>query len=96
MRCNNPELYYAAYEKAALTTFLNDNQNYQCISTFEQYVIKSAPSEVKKFIFETIFHQEKSHDSWDCSSEGIDFRLEERNRKYKMNLHTDDPPMSAW
>ena len=28
--------------------------------------------------------------------EFFDFRLEERNRKYKMNLHTDEPTMSDW
>ena len=96
VRCANPQLFYAAYEKASLTLFLNKNLNYQIISSFELYLLKSAPVEVKEFIFRTIFHRIKKHDSWDFSSEGLDYRMEEKNRKYKQNLYTDEPTMEDW
>ena len=96
VRCNNPALYYAAYEKLSLLTFLNNNVNYQCISCFKLYLIKMATKEVKQFIYQTMFHQEKTHQSWDCSCERLDYRLEERNRRFKMNLYTDNPSISDW
>ena len=96
VRCANPQLYYAAYEKASLTLFLNKNFNYQIISTFELYLIKQAPVEVRKYIYRTIIHRIKKHESWDCSSEGLDYRIEEENRKFKQNLYTEDPAMIDW
>jgi hypothetical protein len=96
VRCGNPELYYSAYERASLTLFLNKNLNYQIISSFEQYLISVAPSEVRQFIFRTIIHREKKHNSWDCSGEGLDYRMEEHNRNFKQNLYTKDPTMDDW
>ena len=74
-RCANPDLYYASLEQASLYLFLNNNFNYQILSSFELYMISVAPPPVKAFIYRTIFHRIKSHGSWDCSAEGLDYRL---------------------
>ena len=89
-------MYYAALEKSSLLCFLNKNSNYQIITTFELYLICVAPKEVSDFIFRTIFHWIHKHSSSDCSAEGMDYRLEEINRKFKNSLFTDDPTYNDW
>ena len=91
VRTCNIKMYYAALEKSSLLCFLNKNSNYQIITTFELYLIRVAPKEVRDFIFHTIFHRIHKHSSSDCSAEGMDYRLEEINRKFKNSLFTDDP-----
>ena len=96
IRCTNPELYYSAYQRASLITFINNNQNYQVISSFELYLIKCAPPEIKDFMYRILFQRIKKHQSWDSCSEDLDYRLEEKNRYFKQNLHTSDPTMDDW
>ena len=96
IRCANADLFFAAYQKASLTTFINNNINYQVISSFELYLIKCSPLPVKKYLDQILFQRIKSHNSWDSCSEGLDYRLEEKNRQFKQNLYTDDPTMDDW
>ena len=96
VRCANGPLYYAAYERCSLWTFLNKNSNYQIISSFELYLIEVAPKEVKDFIYRMIFHRNKKTASWDSSSEGLDYRMEERNKVIKQTLQNDNPTMDDW
>ena len=96
VRCSNGPLYYAAYERCSLWTFLNRNSNYQIISSFELYLIKVAPKEVKEFIYRMIFHRIKKHQTWDCSSEGLDYRMEEKNKLDKQTLQSDNPTIDDW
>ena len=63
IRCANPDLFYGAYQRASLSTFINNNQNYQVISSFELYLIKCAPKEVKDFLHRVLFQRIKKHDS---------------------------------
>ena len=71
LRCANPQLFFAAYHRSSLTLFINNNLNYQVISSFELYLIKCAPPPVKKFLYQVLFQRIKSHDSWDSCSEGF-------------------------
>lgn len=96
VRTCNAEMYYAALDKSSLVCFLNNNINYESITTFELYLIRVAPKKVKDFIFRTIFHRIHKHTSSDCSAEGLDYRLEEINKKFKNNLFTDDPTYTDW
>ena len=96
VRCANAALYYAAYEKCSLWSFLNKNTNYQIISCFELYVIQVAPKKVNEFIYSMIFHRIKKHKSWDCSSEGLDYRMEEKNKVIKQALQSENPTMEDW
>ena len=96
VRCANAPLYYAAYEKCSLWTFLNKNTNYQIISCFELYLIQVAPKEVKDFIYRIMFHRIKKHKSWDCSSQGLDYRMEEKNKIIKQALQTENPTIEDW
>lgn len=78
---------HCANQRASLSTFINNNQNYQVISSFELYLIKCAPREVKEFLYRVSFQRIKKHESWDSCSEGLAYRLEEKNRSFKQNHH---------
>ena len=59
-------------------------------------MIQVAPKEVKDFIFRMIFHRIKKHGSWDSSSEGLDYRMEEKNKVIKQTLQSANPTMEDW
>jgi hypothetical protein len=46
-----------------------------------------APPEVRNFILKFIFYENKSHKDSDNCAEGLDYRLEEMNKKFKEYLH---------
>ena len=56
MRTGNGQLYYSGMEFAS---FANGHVNYQLITTFELYLIKVAPPEVREFIFKFLFWENK-------------------------------------
>ena len=82
MRTGNGQLYYSGLEYASLFTFANGHKNYQLIKTFELYLIRVAPPEVQNFIFTFLFKENKTHQYSDSCSEGLDYRLEEFNKKF--------------
>ena len=43
-----------------------------------------------------IFHCIKKHQTWDCSSEGLDYRMEEKNKLNKQTLQSDNPTIDDW
>ena len=83
-------------EYASLFTFANNHKNYQTITTFELYVVKVAPPEVRQFIFSHLFHENRKHKDSDCCGEGLDYRLEEYNKKFKLYLHVLFPNYDDW
>ena len=74
-------------EYASLFTFANGHKNYQTITTFELYLVTVAPPEVREFIFTNLFYENKKHKDSDSCGEGLDYRLEEYNKKFKLYLH---------
>ena len=55
-----------------------------------------APKEVKEYLYRTIFHRIKKHNSWDNSAEGLDYRMEEKNKSIKQTLQSDNPTLDDW
>ena len=90
IRTGNGELYYSALE-VSLFTFFNGNVNYQLLMQFELFLISVAPGQVRDFIFQNIFQEKKTHSDSDSCAEGLDYRLEEENKKYKQYLHVQFP-----
>ena len=55
-----------------------------------------APDEVREFILKNIIWEKKTHSDSDCCAEGLDYRLEEENKKYKQYLHVLNPTYADW
>ena len=96
MRTSNGRLYYSGLEYASLFTFPNGHKNYQLITTFELYLLKVAPPEVRDFIFTFLFYENRTHKDSDSCGEGLDYRLEEYNKKFKLYLHFLFPNFDYW
>ena len=76
--------------------FANGHVNYQLITTFELYLIKVAPPEVREFIFKFLFWENKKQKESSLCGEGLDYRLEEYNKKFKVYLHVLFPTFEDW
>ena len=96
MRTGNGQLYYSGMEFASLYAFANGHVNYQLITTFELYLIKVAPPEVREFIFKFLFWENKKQKESSLCGEGLDYRLEEYNKKFKVYLHVLFPTFEDW
>ena len=96
MRTGNGRLYYSGLEYASLFTFPNGHKNYQLSTTFELYLLKVAPPEVRDFIFTFLFYENRTHKDSDSCGEGLDYRLEEYNKKFKLYLHFLFPNFDYW
>ena len=83
-------------EYSSLFTFVNANSNYQLLTTFELYMISAAPEEVRRFICKNLFTEEQKHHDSDSCGEGLDYRLEEKNKKFKEYLHVVFPTFDDW